>query len=303
MKRLFVIFCFILQFFAGNLSSMQKLNFYKENTKNKDKQYIEIICLWLPQRDIEMDASDGDINSQLDLANDYFEKKDIKKAKEWLDGPLSNNHPQAWFLLGRIYQKVEDFEKALKAYELAAAFGEIMAENYLGIIWNRFDDKEKALNYFKLAAGKGCIKAQWNAGYLYENYKGNLIEAKKYYTLAAIKGHIDAAYNLAMIFYKESKQKNKEAEDLKDKQLKIECKNLLKQAKRFFKMAAKSESESNDKFDIISDSNYNLGVLYEEEENNRQAMKYYWRAQRFGCDDAKKPLDELESKAKTQNNC
>lgn len=115
--------------------------------------------------------------------------------------------------------------------------------------WIRLSKANEFINGF-FQANEGKIYAQHEVGHFYK--KNNIKQAIRYYTLAADKGDTDAQNNLANIYLK-----------LKNIEL----------AKHYYMLAIKHDNASSINNSIY---NYNLGLLYEtNEENTEQAKIFY----------------------------
>ena len=115
-------------------------------------------------------ARNGDTQSQLKVADQYFFGKNSRKsnlviAAYWFKKAADHGYPHAECMVGLCY-----------------AFGKGVNQN-----------DQKALEYFKKAANKDIAEAYYNLGWFNENGKGGLPadveEAKKWYQKAADKEH------------------------------------------------------------------------------------------------------------------
>lgn len=148
-------------------------NFF--NSKSKDETSNQVVDKNIQS---ELDkliaqAESGDVNSQVILANKYFNGEGLKQDKK----------------------------EAVKWYRLAADRGHAGAQTAMGIFYSGahglFEPNiEIAFQYFMKAANQGDATAQWRIGdiYLYQN---NLVEAEKWLTMSLNNGEQSAIIGLA----------------------------------------------------------------------------------------------------------
>ena len=148
-------------------------NFF--NSKSKDETSNQVVDKNIQS---ELDkliaqAESGDVNSQVILANKYFNGEGLKQDKK----------------------------EAVKWYRLAADRGHAGAQTAMGIFYSGahglFEPNiEIAFQYFMKAANQGDATAQWRIGdiYLYQN---NLVEAEKWLTMSLNNGDQSAIIGLA----------------------------------------------------------------------------------------------------------
>ncbi len=116
--------------------------------------------------------------------------KKLEKLKEI-------NPSNAYFGLGIVYQKMNEYNRAEKSYLKAADLGDINAINNLGNFYCEIKkDYEKAEKYHLMAIEKGDVAAINNLGYLYDEIKRDYINAERYYIMASEKGDVNAMVNL-----------------------------------------------------------------------------------------------------------
>ena len=101
----------------------------------------------------------------------------------------------------------KEYQKALKAFELASKAGNLDAMTALGVMYiggiGVNQDNIKGFNYIKKAADMADPKAQYTLGALY--YLGAGVEkdykkAFKWLNLASEQNYIDAKYNLGVMY-------------------------------------------------------------------------------------------------------
>ena len=108
---------------------------------------------------------------------------------------------------GKELVEEKEYEKALKAFELAAKAGNLDSRTGLGVMYiggiGVEQNNETGYDYIKKAADKSDPKAQYTLGALY--YLGAGVEkdyqkAFKWLNLASEQNYIDANYNLGVMY-------------------------------------------------------------------------------------------------------
>ena len=103
---------------------------------------------------------------------------------------------QEWVTLGNEAAQKEDYETAIRYFQMAADQGNSAAQANLGVFYVNGigveQSSEKAAEYFRLAAEQGQAIAQTNLGVMYAT--GNGVEqsyekALEYYQMAADQGY------------------------------------------------------------------------------------------------------------------
>ena len=101
----------------------------------------------------------------------------------------------------------KEYQKALKAFELASKAGNLDAMTALGVMHiggiGVKQDNIKGYNYIKEAADKSDPKAQYTLGALYYLGVGvekNFKKAFKWLNLSSEQNYIDAKYNLGVMY-------------------------------------------------------------------------------------------------------
>ena len=101
----------------------------------------------------------------------------------------------------------KDYEKALKAFELAAKTGDLDALHAAGIMyiggWGIEQNDEKGLQYIIKAANQSHPKAQYTLGAMYYLGIGVPVDFEKAFSwinLSANQGYLDAQHNLAEMY-------------------------------------------------------------------------------------------------------
>jgi uncharacterized protein len=108
---------------------------------------------------------------------------------------------------GKELVELKEYEKALKAFELAYKAGSLDALTALGVMYiggiGVEQDNTKGYKYIKTAADQSDPKAQYTMGAL--NYLGagvtkDLNKAFYWLNLASEQGYVDAKYNLGIMY-------------------------------------------------------------------------------------------------------
>ncbi|MCE3239312.1 MAG: hypothetical protein K0R24_2293, partial [Gammaproteobacteria bacterium] len=102
----------------------------------------------------------------------------------------------------------QDYEKAMKEYEKAAAQGNHWAQTNLGDIYRDGlgvpQNYDQAREWYQKAALQGNDFAQTSLGFLYHNGQGvpqNYVRAREWYERAAAQGNASAQYNLGVLYH------------------------------------------------------------------------------------------------------
>jgi uncharacterized protein len=108
---------------------------------------------------------------------------------------------------GKELVEQKEYEKALKAFELASKAGNLDALTALGVMHiggiGVEQDNTKGYEYIKTAADQSDPKAQYTLGALYYLGAGvtkNLNKAFYWLNLASEQGYLDAKYNLGVMY-------------------------------------------------------------------------------------------------------
>ena len=108
---------------------------------------------------------------------------------------------------GKQLVELKEYEKALKAFELASKTGNLDALTALGVMYiggiGVEQDNTKGYKYIKNAANQSDPKAQYTLGALYYLGAGvtkDLNEAFYWLNLASEQGYLDAKYNLGVMY-------------------------------------------------------------------------------------------------------
>ena len=145
-------------------------------------------------------------------ANEYYEKKDYKKAFDLYLESADQGYAPAQCNLGYMYdigQGVsQDYAKAAEWYTKSAEQGYAPAQCNLGNMYYNgkgvTQDYAKAAEWYTKAAEQGYAPAQCNLGYMYDIGQGvsqDYAKAAEWYTKSAEQGDATAQYNLGIMYY------------------------------------------------------------------------------------------------------
>ncbi|CAI2173347.1 17712_t:CDS:2 [Funneliformis geosporum] len=168
-------------------------------------------------------------------------------------------------------------------YEKAAANGHKIAQYNLALKYEKEKDMKQAFSWCKKAAENGYFKAQDKLGSLYESHEGivNHLEAFYWYQMAAENGYDVAQYNLDLemstYWYRQAATNGHDAAKYHLAFLYNEC---LEETFDKHKKAAEKGCNI---------SQYNLAVLFEKENNPKQAFNWYLVAAENGNIQAQNP--------------
>ena len=120
---------------------------------------------------------------------------------------LSVNADTSLYERGKDLIEEKDYEKALKAFELAAKTGDLDALTAVGIMyiggWCIEQNDAKGFEYILKAANQSHPKAQYTLGALYYLGIGVSLDYEKAFSwinLSAKQGYLDAQHNLAEMY-------------------------------------------------------------------------------------------------------
>jgi len=119
----------------------------------------------------------------------------------------SVNAEDSLYERGKELVMLKEYEKAIKAFELASKTGNLDALTALGVMHiggiGVEQDNIKGYKYIKTAANQSDPKAQYTLGALYylgAGVKKDLNEAFYWLNLASEQGYLDAKYNLGVMY-------------------------------------------------------------------------------------------------------
>jgi uncharacterized protein len=119
----------------------------------------------------------------------------------------SVNAEDSLYDIGKDLVELKEYEKALKAFELASRAGNLDAFTALGVMYisgiGVEQDNTKGYEFIKTAADRSDPKAQYTLGALYYLGVGvtkDLNKAFYWLNLASEQGYLDAKYNLGVMY-------------------------------------------------------------------------------------------------------
>ena len=210
------------------------------------------------------------------LAKELYSKKNFKEAVELYKKSANQEHAEAQFNLGRMYEKgdgvKQDYTKAVEWYEKAKNQGYENAKFYLKDICYKLggecekrQDYENAVEWYKKATEQGHIKAKkelkdicYNLGVKFEE-RQDYEKAVIWYEQAAKQGDAEAQYRIGVIY-----------KDIPN----------YEEAVIWYEKAANqghAEAQANLKYIY-----YNLGVKYQKIPNYEEAVIWYEKAANQG---------------------
>ncbi|MBM3894184.1 sel1 repeat family protein [Candidatus Dependentiae bacterium] len=158
-------------------------------------------------------AEAGDVNAQVELALEYYQKKDFNKSVAWAEKAAEGGNAFAQYMLSYAYRcgqgVVQDFDKAFYWCEKSANQGESCAQLDLGVmctdgLGSVHPDYNKALYWLSLAekSRQNDDACAYNLGQIYLKLE-QFEKAAGYYkkTLSINSRHDDAALNLACLYF------------------------------------------------------------------------------------------------------
>ncbi len=190
-------------------------------------------------------------------------------GKYWV--AAKQNDPVAQYYLGECYRDgdgvEQDYQEALRWYQLAAEQGNISAQNNLGACYHNgigvTQDFHKATWWYQKAAEQGDATAQNNLGLCYANGYGvpqDYYNAVNWFQRAAEQDHTDAQYNLGVSYAR--------GEGVE--------KNYIEAVHWYLKAAERGDAAAQN----------NLGLCYENgtgvPQDYREAVKWYLKAVKQG---------------------
>lgn len=128
--------------------------------------------------------------------------KDLKKAKFYYEKLIEKNDRNAMFNLAMIYLKFNEEIEAILLLKKSLKLGNYDSAALLGSIYEKKEDYEKAYEYYTLGAVNNNGKSYFGLGILYEKGKGvkkDLNKAKEYYIEALNSGYEKARTFLAVL--------------------------------------------------------------------------------------------------------
>ncbi len=154
----------------------------------------------------ERGAKTGDVFSWIETG------KEFPEIKRLLHKLVAKGNKTAMAYLGYIYDVEDDFENAIKYFEMGAEKNSIICCDFLLGIYRDDDcgnanvpkhlrNNEKAIYYGRKGALLGHAAIANEMGSIYYDVEKDMNEAVKFYRMAAEQGNINAQNNLASCYY------------------------------------------------------------------------------------------------------
>lgn len=173
---------------------------------------------------LEQAMEQGDIASKMELMKCYYQglgvTKDYSKVinlynSAWESGLDDKKYAEYHFIMGEClengYGILEDSDKAIYYYELAAKHNHVPSKIKLGELYKkastkRSKDIEKSLKWYESASDDGDLEAMFSIGKMYETReisdKKYMNKAYEWYLRAGQQGHMESQAKLGLFFYK-----------------------------------------------------------------------------------------------------
>lgn len=137
----------------------------------------------------------------LKLGNKYYESGNIELSKIYFTILANQDLDDGYYNLGTVYFMENDYNNAIKYYNLTKKFKNYKSFNNLGIIYLKMNDLEKAKYYFLLSIKYNDIypKAHYNVGLVYDKLK-NIELSLEYFEKSALLGYLDGMIYMANHF-------------------------------------------------------------------------------------------------------
>ncbi|MEY2924288.1 MAG: hypothetical protein RLZZ337_836 [Bacteroidota bacterium] len=152
----------------------------------------------------------------------FFDFSQFDRCVEFLEGIIDQDpyNYSAWYFMGMTYQKLEDYPKAINAFEFCIAIEEANTMGHLGKGNSLMEMElyEEAIESYKLSLDNDVSDAEvlCNIAECYENLEN--YSSAKYFYLKAIRTDkylSDAFFGLAVVYKKTNKLKDAEKNLLK----------------------------------------------------------------------------------------
>lgn len=99
-------------------------------------------------------------------------EKDDERAIKWYKKSINKGKNDiAMNNLGNLYEKLGNYEYAIKYYEEAAKSGDVKVMSYLGYLYEQLGNYEYAMKWCEKAAKSGSPQAEHNLGRLLKEYR------------------------------------------------------------------------------------------------------------------------------------
>jgi len=115
-------------------------------------------------------------DKEYELGNAANTSGNYTEAIKWYHEAAQIGHTEAQFILGLLYDEIQDYTKAAEWYHKAAEQENVQAQNNLGLLYANgqgvTQDYAKALEWWNKAAEQGDAQAQNNLGVSYAKGQG-----------------------------------------------------------------------------------------------------------------------------------
>ncbi|AYC99478.1 tetratricopeptide repeat protein [Neorhizobium sp. NCHU2750] len=115
----------------------------------------------------------------------------------------ATGNPRFAYQLGRAFNRADEPDKAMNAYNVAAKDGYAAAMVNYGMLMGRLGDDKAEISYYQKAADNGNVLAAYNLGVAYRDGLGttaNVKTALDWFEKAAAAGDDTAAFNIGSIY-------------------------------------------------------------------------------------------------------
>ncbi|WP_044417131.1 tetratricopeptide repeat protein [Halarcobacter anaerophilus] len=162
----------------------------KETYSNKDlEEYNQLI-------------EDGEIQGYNCVGLYYMREKDYKKAKEYFNKGKDKGNIESYTQLGSLYSNfLNNKEKAIEYYTIAANNGEAKAAHNLGVIYDKRFAYKEALKWYEKSFNAGDTYSLLAMGTIYLN-QNNLKKAIDTFEKVGDLGDSKGYYNLGILYRK-----------------------------------------------------------------------------------------------------
>ena len=223
-----------------------------------------------------------------------LEKNESKALCEWakaedigLSDLVSAGNAWAQWVKGMFLDMVEDkYDSAKNLYQLAAEQDHALAQCSLGELYDDDEQYDMAEYYCELAAGQGHALAQYNlAVMLFDG--GDFDIMKPYLEKAAVQGHEDALYYLESVYggiggiTEDDLEKSEPAHEVAMEEENAHAQFRFDQL--YFDGFDEDLENQKARFEVAAEQGhvealFNLGIMYEEDDQFDIAEEYYERA-------------------------
>ncbi len=200
---------------GNNKAGLLLADYYSSSRRDGDNEQHMKQARDIYQHIAEMGDKDGQLKLAYLFENGLGGPSDMVNAQKWYTLAAEQGDPIAQFLLGHLYQmgwldKQPDYLEAKKWYSRAQD-RYAPAAVALGFVCDTVDDDYTcALDGYERAASTGDAIGRFNAGLVYQEGKGLIVDndkASQLYLLAAKQGHVKSMVQLAKLYFSTSKDK------------------------------------------------------------------------------------------------